>query len=349
MKRIVLLIFVGLLPFLAYSQVPDDFRIMWYNVENLFDSTDDPLTNDNEFLPDGDRRWTPKRYNHKLQQIARVIHAAGQWSTPAIIGLGEVENDTVITHLLSRTPLRNQAYQYVITSGSDPRGINVALLYQRDKFAHIGHRSIPVAYREGREKPTRDILHLWGRVITGDTLDIIACHLPSRSGGGKETEGYRMDATRQMRLLCDSLYRVRSSAHIILMGDFNDTPADKSMREGLRAMPYDPDKTSSPSEESLSLYNLFADPKRLSYPGSHKYQGEWNQLDHIIVSSNLLSPGNKISVIPGSICLFAPSFLFTEDQTHRGVRPLRSFYGYQYEAGFSDHLPLLLDLKFISE
>lgn len=347
MKRIVFLIFVGLLPLLGYSQVPDDFRIMWYNVENLFDTTDDPQINDNEFLPGGSRRWTPKRYNHKLRQIARVVNAVGEWSTPAIIGLCEVENDTVVTHLLTRTPLRNQVYQYVITTGSDTRGINVALLYQRDKFARIGHRSIPVVFREGRKKPTRDILHLWGRVITGDTLDIFACHLPSRSGGEKETEAYRMDATRQMRHLCDSLQRVRSAAHIILMGDFNDTPTDKSLREGLRAIAYDPEKPRPSTKKSLSLYNLFADPKRLSHPGSHKYQGEWNQLDHIIVSGNLLKPQNRLHILPESIRLFAPDFLFTEDQTHRGRRPLRSFYGYQYEAGFSDHLPLIVDLEII--
>ncbi|MDL2255009.1 endonuclease [Parabacteroides sp. OttesenSCG-928-G06] len=346
MKRIFILCLCFLLPTLNYAQVPDDFRIMWYNVENLFDTADDPLTHDDEFLPAGDRYWTPKRYHHKLQQIAKVINAAGEWSTPALIGLGEVENDTVVTHLLQYTPLRHQHYRYCITTGSDTRGINIALLYQRDKFAYIAHRSIPVVFREGREKPTRDLLHVWGRVITGDTLDIIACHLPSRSGGERETEAYRMDAALQIRQLCDSISLVRQSAYIILMGDFNDTPTDKNMTETLQAKPYDWEGIGEAEEAASAFYlcNLFADPKRFVYPGSHKYQGEWNQLDHIIVSSRLLSSNNRLFVLPESIRLFAPAFLFTEDVTHRGVRPLRSFYGFQYEAGFSDHLPLLIDL-----
>lgn len=318
-----------------------DFRLMWYNVENLFDTVDDPLTNDNEFLPSGNRRWTNKRYNHKLQQIARVINAAGEWGTPAIVGMCEVENDSVLNDLLTRTPLRNQHYRYCITTGSDTRGINVAILYQRDKFAYISHQSVPVKYREGRKKPTRDILHLSGRVISGDTLDIFACHFPSRSGGEKESEGFRLDAALTMRLLCDSVIAVRQSPNLILMGDFNDTPKNRSITEVLGAVPF-----STESVDEATFYNLFANSKQFRFPGSHKYQGEWSQLDQIIVNKNLTPKDNSFHIIPESIQIYAPEFLLKKDKTQRGLRPKRSYFGFKYEGGFSDHLPLLVDFKF---
>ncbi|MDR2968582.1 MAG: endonuclease [Tannerellaceae bacterium] len=323
------------------AQLPvSDFRVIWYNVENCFDTIDDPEKNDDEFLPSGNRYWTPKRYYHKLRQIARVITAAGEWDAPALIGLCEVENDTVLTHLTTRTPLKNQHYRYCITKGSDPRGINIAVLYRRDKFAPVGEESIPLRFEKG--KATRDILHVWGRVITGDTLDVFACHFPSRSGGERETERFRKSACLTLRHLCDSLYAVRRLPNILIMGDFNDMPDDRNIREHLGAEPL------VSSSEETQLVNLFADPKRLKLSGSHKYQGEWHQLDQIIVSRNLLRPSNPLQVQPESIALFAPSFLLTEDKTWRGKRPKRTHYGFRYEGGYSDHLPLLVRLVFPS-
>ena len=178
---------------------------MSYNVENLFDTNDNPDKNDNDFLPTGNRHWTRGRYYHKLQQIAKVISAAGEWSTPALVGLCEVENDSVLIHLLNRTPLKMQHYHYCMTHGSDTRGINTALLYQRDKFGYIGHQEHPVIFTRKQHKHTRNILHVWGKVLTLDTLDIFVCHLPSRYGGEKESEADRFDAARTLRNLCDSL------------------------------------------------------------------------------------------------------------------------------------------------
>ncbi len=347
-------IFIGLLAllFVSVSAQSDNkaFRVMWYNVENLFDTEDDPLTNDEEFLPTGNRRWTNKRYNHKLQQIAKTINAAGEWSTPAIIGMCEVENDSVLTHLLTRTPLRKQHYRYCITTGSDTRGINVGILYQRDKFAYISHQSVPVVYREGRKKPTRDILHLTGKIISGDTLDILACHFPSRSGGEKESEAFRLDAAIIMRQLCDSLLAVRQSPNLILMGDFNDTPKNRSIVEVLKAVPLltEEESINTPLREieKPPLYNLFANPNLFQFPGSHKYRGEWSQLDQIIVNHRLISKDSSFHVIPESIQIFTPKFLLTKDKTERGYRPKRTYFGFKYEGGFSDHLPLIVDFSF---
>lgn len=322
----------------------DTFRVMSYNVENLFDTKDNPDKDDNEFLPAGNRYWTPDRYQHKLQQIAKVISAAGEWSTPALIALCEVENDTVLSHLTHRTPLRRQDYRYVITQSLDPRGINVALLYQRDQFLYIGHTSLPIHFTGERHKQTRDILHVYGKILTGDTLDVLVCHFPSRYGGEKESERDRFDAARTLRESADSLLRTREKPQILMLGDFNDTPQDRSISKILAAQAFSGD-TQDTDTVSHTYYNLYASPRITQYPGSHKYQGEWSQLDQIIVNRELIVRTSSLCVLPESIRVFAPDFLLTRDKTWRGVRPFRTYYGFKYEGGFSDHLPLIVDFQ----
>lgn len=318
------------------------FRVMTYNVENFFDTRDNPDKNDNEFLPSGIRHWTRGRYYRKLQQISKVITAAGEWNTPALIGLCEVENDSVLFHLTHLTPLRHQDYRYVITQSPDFRGINVALLYQRDRFAYIRHESIPIRFSGNRHKQTRDLLHVWGKIITGDTLDVFVCHFPSRYGGEKDSERDRLDAARTLRESCDSLCRIRETPQLLLMGDFNDTPQDRSISEIFAAQRYEEERSISATFPYI-YYNLFANPRIQHPPGSHKYQGEWSQLDQIIVNQTLVIPASSMRVIPGSIRVFAPDFLLTKDKTWRGSRPFRTYYGFKYEGGFSDHLPLIVD------
>jgi predicted extracellular nuclease len=324
-----LFVFIFFVIFLqiTYAQVShQEFRVMFYNVENLFDTEDDPNTDDDEFTPRGARRWTPRRYYAHLQQTARVINAVGEWDTPALIGLCEVENDSVMIHLISRTPLRSQNYRYCITRGIDPRGIETALLYQRDKFQYINHQSKRIRFTQP-DRRSRDILHVWGRTITGDTLDVFVCHFPSRSGGEKETEQARLDAAKSLRQLCDSLYDVRLTPNIHIMGDFNDNPSDKSIQVILNS-----------SDSKRNMLHLFADPKLLNFEGSYKYQGEWSQLDQMMVSQSW-----AVYLKKGSPRNFNAPFLLTNDKTWRGMRPLRIYYGFRYEGGFSDHLPIVAD------
>lgn len=341
---VVFLIFPGSLP------AQTAFRVMSYNLENLFDTRANPAKDDEEFLPSGHRRWTPKRYYHKLRQLARVITAAGEWDTPALIGLCEVENDSVVHHLLYRTPLKRQAYRYCLTRHSDRRGLQVALLYQRDRFAYLGHASVSVRFSGKTHKSTRDILHVWGRILTGDTLDVMVCHFPSRYGGEKESERDRLDAALTLRRLTDSLYACRRSPRFIMMGDFNDTPTNRSLREKLQARPWSKKAAGAegpvyPASDTLRLYNLF--DRRRPFPpgGSHKYQGEWSQLDQMLVNEALLDGRSSLQVVLESVCVFAPSFLLIPDKTWRGVRPFRTYYGFKYEGGYSDHLPILADFR----
>ena len=239
-----------------------------------------------------------------------------------------------------------------MTHGQDTRGINVALLYQRDKFRYRGHTEHPVRFTRNRHKHTRNILHVWGDVITGDRLDVFVCHFPSRYGGEKESEPDRLDAARTLRTLCDSIHALRPAPHILVMGDFNDTPDDASIREILDAHPFPipcpsvqdsmPMPSRTDKHSPLHLYNLFAG-NRPSPSGSHKYQGEWSQLDQIILSSSLADTASRMQIIPGSARIFSPPFLLTKDKTWRGERPFRSYYGFKYEGGYSDHLPLIVD------
>lgn len=313
---------------------------MTYNVENLFDTQDNPAVADDDFLPDRNRYWHNGRYYHKLQQIAKVIIAAGEWDTPALVGLCEVENDSVLHRLVHHTPLRHQHYHFCLTHGDDRRGLNVALLYQRDKFRYAGHTEYPIRFTRRRHKQSRRILHVWGNILSGDRLDIFVCHFPSRYGGEKESEADRFDAAHTLRMLCDSVQALRPTPHILIMGDFNDTPSDISIREKLGAEPLE--NRSRPVSDCpptvLRLYNLFA-----TTSGSHKYQGEWNQLDQIIISASLADTTAAMHLVPNSPRIFAPPFLLTADKTWRGERPFRSYYGFKYEGGFSDHLPLIAD------
>ncbi|MEG1545422.1 MAG: endonuclease [Tannerellaceae bacterium] len=339
-----------LLFFIPPLSAQERFRVMSYNVENLFDTADNPVKEDGEFLPSSVRHWTPGRYYRKLQQLAKVINAAGEWETPALIGLCEVENDSTLIHLLSRTPLRQQGYRYCVTQSPDKRGINVALLYQRDRFRLLGQFAHPIRYSRKEHKQSRELLHVWGQLLSGDTLDIFVCHFPSRYGGEKKSETDRADAARTLRGVCDSLHQQRNNAQIIIMGDFNDLPSDISLCEVLAAQPmmrHSPTKsdttTSFTEKPPLLLYNLFADPKLTGREGSHKYQGEWSQLDQLIVSSNLLRHNAPFQLKEGSAHIFAPDFLLIKDKTWRGTRPFRTYYGFKYEGGYSDHLPILVD------
>jgi predicted extracellular nuclease len=299
---------------------------MFYNVENLFDIDDDPKKNDNEFLPDGSMRWTPARYYRHLRKTAQVISAVGEWGTPAICGLCEVENDSVLIHLLNRTPLKERHYSYCITAGSDARGINNALIYQRDKFKYLGHASKPIPFTNAKKR-SRDILHVWGELINGERLDIFVCHFPSRSGGEKATEPERITAARYLRHVCDSLFRLDAKANIIAMGDFNDNPTDKSIQTLVKG-----------SKAKYNLVNLFGHPDRLNFYGTYKFQGEWSQLDQMIISPNW----NKY-LQKDSPRIFAAHFLLSKKNSRGEQAPLRKYAGRTYKGGYSDHLPIVAD------
>ena len=219
-------------------------------MENLFDTVDDPLKDDDEFLPE-DHEMEAVEVLGKLRNITRVITAVGGMYSPALVGLCEVENDSVLFDLTRRSPLRAQGYEYVITSSPDERGVDVALLYQRHQFRLLEKNEHEVLFSDKRLRPTRNILHVAGKTVTGDTLDLFVCHWPSRRGGQRESEPARIDAASLLRRKVDSLFSIRGDANIVIMGDFNDNPDNRSISLTLGA--WSPDQDCSEKR----LYNLF--------------------------------------------------------------------------------------------
>ena len=332
------------------------FRVACWNTENLFDTHHDSLKNDYEFLPNAMRHWNYNRYKKKLSDIARVITAIGEWNAPALIGLCEVENDTVLRDLTHRSPLQELDYRYVMTDSPDLRGIDVALLYQRDLFKLLSSRSISITPPR-RHRPTRDLLHVSGLLLTGDTLDVFVCHLPSRSGGAKESEPYRLYTAQILRTEVNHILDSRFHPQVIIMGDFNDYPTNQSIRKILEAeappiiTAQEAVSTTGFSNASvilpspLKLYHLLARKAKSHNFGSYKYRGEWGFLDHLIVSGTLLNQSSHFftSEERANVCLLP--FLLKEDEKYGDKEPFRTYKGMKYQGGISDHLPVYADFE----
>lgn len=319
------------------------FKVMSYNVENLFDTKDDSLKNDEEFLPTATRHWTYRKYRKKLDDIAKVIMAVGEGEIPALVALCEVENDTVLRDLTRYSALREADYRYIMTDSKDERGIDVALLYQRHLFKPISTQSIPIKPTKKQQSPTRDILHVSGILINQDTLDVIVCHFPSRSRGSKLTEPYRIDVATKVKATTDSLLSLRQRGQVLIMGDLNDYPQSTSIAKILQAK--------APEQHSLivqhRLYHLLADKCKSKSFGSYKYQGRWQLLDHILVSGTLLQPSSPLYTCNAWADVCNLPFLLIEDERYGGNQPFRTYHGMRYQGGYSDHLPIYTTFRLI--
>lgn len=318
------------------------FKTLFWNVENLFDTQHDTLKNDLEFLPQSLRAWSNKRFKKKVDDIARVIVASGEWQIPDLIGLCEVENENALTHLTRYSALKELGYRYVMTNSDDRRGIDVALLYQRDRFKLLQHQSIAIPHHLINRAPTRDILHVTGKLLSQDSLDIFIVHFPSRTGGAKESEAFRLLAASTLRQAIDSLLEIRENPQLLIMGDFNDYPESKSIKQVLNV------QLPSQIPESNKLYHLLARKcKTEKEYGSHKYNGEWKLLDHLIVSGNLLDERNSCYTNEKKANLLRLPFLLVEDKKYGGYQPFRTYNGMKYIGGYSDHLPVFIDFNLI--
>jgi hypothetical protein len=305
---------------------------MFYNVENYFDCRHDTLKSDLEFMPQGLRGWTPSRYYRKAGNIAKVVAAVGEDRFPEIVCLAEVENDACLRTLVAYSPLRNAGYTFVHLESPDPRGIDVCLLYDRFRFQCLGYEAFHQSLRNRPGDFTRDVLHVWGRVVQGDTLHVLVCHFPSRVGGALATEPLRREVAQRVRGVVDSLFRRDPLAKLMVVGDFNDGPTDRSLRDDLRALPPMPGK-GVPG----ALYNLMLPLEGQS--GSHKNQSEWLWLDQLLVSASLKGKAGDAQAL-------RLPFLFESDPRWMGEKPFRTYQGMIYRGGFSDHLPVWVDLFF---
>ncbi len=240
--------------------------------------------------------------------------------------------------LVKYSSLKEFGYRYVMTDSPDPRGIDVALLYQRDRFRLLDHQAIRIPVAEKRGRATRDILHVSGLVLSGDTLDVFVCHFPSRAGNNKERERFREEVARQLKHYTDSLLNIRETPALVIMGDFNDTPDSRAMRSVLGAEP--------PRQEidGYTLYNMMLKPFPKKNPGTYKYQGSWEIIDHFIVSGTLLTGKDSLYTTEKDIDICNLPFLLEKDEKYGGTKPFRTYHGMRYQGGYSDHLPIRMDL-----
>ena len=311
----------------------EHYKVMFYNVENYFDAKDDPDKNDEDFLPEGNKHWTYSKMEEKRNSIAKVITAVGEGTPVAIVGMCEVENDYVLNSLVKYSPLKNIGYKFVHFESADNRGIDTALLYDPKQFSPISSKPLRKDFKDG--KLTRDVLYVSGATSSGDTLHVFVCHTPSRLGGKNKTEHYRVGVMSMVREHCDSIFSINPNAKIIIMGDFNDSPVDKSISVALGTKPL------AAPYETTSLYNMFHQFVGNAYIGTHKYQSQWSVLDQIIVSGSFFTSG---ILKPSSAYIFRAPFLLEEDKKNMNFRPKRTYNGLKYNAGYSDHLPVILKL-----
>lgn len=289
------------------------------NCENLFDTCHDVGKEDTEFLPDGSRHWTSTKYWGKLNRIGQEILSCSD-ELPDIVALVEVENDSVLRDLTCRSLLRNAGYHYLMTESPDVRGLDVALLYHPARFRPVCCDYLSLPPMKGM-RPTRDILYVRGHNVNNDTLHIFVVHAPSRNGGELETRPYRLLVSQVIE---QAIRQLSSTSQIIVVGDFNDYSNGPSLRPL-----YDLGLLNA-TEQSLGSHGA---------RGTYRYQGDWRSIDHFLVSSNL---SEKIH----SSYINDASFLLEDDKTYGGKRPFRSFRGFRYQRGYSDHLPLVVRFLF---
>lgn len=321
---------------LLHAQVKQNFKIVSYNVENFFDCVDDSLTDDSEYLHGGMRGWNYAKYQQKQANISKVITAIGGWDAPALVGLCEIESEKCLFDLTYYSGLKSLKYRFLHHESPDARGVDVALLYQPTMFKPIHDEAIRISFPNEPNSKTRDILFAKGIIPTGDTLHVFVCHFPSRLGGELESEARRMFVASVLRARVDSIFAKTPMPKIVIMGDFNDFPTNKSLLNVLRAKPIN--GSSMESELYNLVYKMHTEGK-----GSNKHLGEWGALDQMIVSGSLLMLNQSFFTMQSDVHFFEAPFLLEDDKTYLGKQPFRTYVGMKYQAGFSDHLPVYAD------
>lgn len=335
MKRILFILFSILYFSFSYSQ-PVRNRVMFYNVENLFDPFNDSLTRDDEFTPDGARHWTWNKMEKKINGIFKVIMAVGEFDPPVIVGFCEVENGFVMHRLIKETPLSKFDYRMVHRESPDPRGIDVALIYRPDRFQLLEKDFFRVVFPDEPTRRTREILYAKG-LMSKDTLHVFVNHWPSKFGGELESESGRYAAAYTLKHKVDSIRVFYPDARILIMGDLNDEPESDPVVKGFGACLTDDTLCNN------NFVNITAILKQKGQ-GSYKYQGVWGIIDQIIVSRSLLTKKHKLYTTPARASIFSADFLLESDDAFVGKKPFRTFQGYRHHGGFSDHLPVYIDL-----
>ncbi len=319
--------------------------IVFYNVENFFDTVDGP-NRDEEYLPGSSIDWTQAKYDHKLSQVERVLFDIASYKRdfPAVIGLSEIENRTIMESVASAKKLAGANYQIVHYDSPDARGVDAAFLYRPDIFKLEGSEAIRNMLKvEGRDNfATRDLVTMWG-TIEGQPLYFMVMHWPSRWGGAEQSAFLREGTATQCRAVVDSVRMLRPETRFVLMGDFNDDPVDKSMYECLGA------KGDVKDMGEGDLFNPYYKMYKAGY-GTLAYGDKWNIFDNIVVSKNLIDGAeNTLQLLPSLLNkkfygnIHKAAYMIQQEGKFKGY-PFRSFSGGAYIGGYSDHFPVFIYL-----
>jgi predicted extracellular nuclease len=310
----------------------DSLKIAFYNVENLFDIYDDPITQDSEYLPTSQLKWTQERYDKKLQNIAKVIEGMG---FPSILGMSEIENRKVLEDLVNQPIIKANNYNIAHFESPDERGIDVAMIYKKSDFDVKNMQYHRIKFVGDNDK-TRDILEVSG-ILRGAPLTVFVNHWPSKSGGAAESEPKRVFVAEKLKKSVDSLFQKNKNSQVVIMGDLNDEPDNISLTKGLGAIEWD----GSNALTTNGLYNLASAIKKAGL-GSYYYKKHWETIDQIIVSGHFLSQNSTL--VTDKQQIFNADFLTYLDKSTGTKAPNRTYTGPIYRGGFSDHFPIFIQV-----
>ena len=338
----------------VFGQEKESVRVAFWNMENFFDAFVDSTRAYNEFTPEGGQHYTKNRFYKKRNNLYKAILAMSENHPFGIFGVCEVENDYVLRSLFEQTPLKRHNYRWVLYEGPDKRGIDPAIIYSCDWFQLVESAVFPYYNPEDTAYHSRDILYakfiaketkvpepVEGPAQYADTIHVFVNHWPSRYSGELETVGSRACSAAILRSKVDSINAASPEGYepkVIMMGDLNDCPTDPSVYDVLKA------RRRSEYEDGL-LINLFAESKGLGFDGTIKHQADWMIFDQMIVTPVLVKSGEGLHYKENSARIFHAPFMLEEDPTYHGLKLIRTYIGPRYFGGFSDHLPVYIDLE----
>lgn len=309
----------------SLSLFAEEYKLMFWNVENLFDTIDDPRKNDNEFTPNSYKRYTARAYQLKIENLAEIINDI----SPDIIGLAEVENIRTL-NLLSEL-LKYQLYwEIILIECDDVRGIDVALMYRSDKFNLVDTVSHKINLNSYR--PTRDILEVNLETDSENIFTVLVNHWPSRYGGQKKSEPHRITAAETLKNIVKKIQTKSPNRDIIVTGDFNDTFSDRSFQEILDA------------KKDFNNKNFLVDPLANINKGTNYYHGKWSLLDHFLLNANL-NDNKNVNYKTNSAIIYKSDKLIEGETKYFSGFPFRFYNINRINSGYSDHLPIVMVLE----
>lgn len=343
MKNTLLLTALFIFGFSIYGNAQTEKKfysacIAFWNVENLYDTINEPAKNDEEFLPTGLNRWNTEKYLKKLDRLSEVIAQVGTEFNPdgpAIIGLAEIENIEVLNDLVKQNNIRSRNYKPILIEGPDRRGVDVALLYNPKYFSPKSQVLYTLSDPNDTSFATRGQLLVSG-TLDGERMHFVVAHWPSRRGGEKRSRPKRALAANLGRHIIDSIQKAETGAKIIYMGDLNDDPVNESVFKVIQASSKKTDSTGN------KLYNPMY-PLFKNGIGSLAWNDSWNLFDQMLLTATFLATqqtGFQFHLAK----VFNKPFLRQDSGNFKGY-PWRTFSAGTYSAGYADHFPVFLILK----